>query len=122
MDIRWRREAATTEKEAPMRALVLGASLLIVSFGAAAPAAQAQVFLPPLPPPVAPPVGTNAPPPYGYFPTPYGVAGSVPPFGSDGQASSSMCIDPDTGQQSIIPTANVSDQIARFCFRMGPGQ
>jgi len=103
-----------------MRALVLGASLLIVTLGAAAPAAQAQVFLPPIPP--VQPIGTSAPPPYGYVSTPYGLAGSVPPFGSDGQASSSMCIDPQTGQQTILQTANVPDSLASHCFRMGVGQ
>jgi len=103
-----------------MRALVLGASLLIVTLGAATPAAQAQVFLPPIPP--VQPIGTNAPPPYGYFPTPYGVAGSIPPYGSNGLPSSSMCIDPQTQQQTIIPTANVPDSLASQCFRMGIGQ
>jgi hypothetical protein len=101
-----------------MRALVIGASLLVAALGAAAPAAQAQVILPP-----PPPVGYGgALPPYGYYPTPLGLAGSMPPYGSDGQPSSSMCIDPESGQQLIIPTANVSDQIARNCVRMGPGQ
>src|SRR4051812_30992791 len=104
-----------------MRALVLSASLLIVTLGAAAPAAQAQVFVPPPIPPVQP-IGTSALPPYGYVSTPYGLAGSVPPFGSDGLASSSMCIDPQTGQQTILQTANVPDALASHCFRMGVGQ
>ena len=103
-----------------MRALVIGASLLVAALGAAAPAAQAQVILPPLPPP--PPLGYGAYPPYGYYSTPLGIAGTVPAYGTDGLPSSSMCIDPESGQQLIIPTANVSDQIARNCVRMGPGQ
>ncbi|HZS01956.1 MAG TPA: hypothetical protein VFE37_24785 [Chloroflexota bacterium] len=105
-----------------MRALVLGASLLVAALGAAAPAAQAQVILPPPPIVPSPPIGTSAPPPYGYASTPLGIAGSLPPYGSDGQPSSSLCTDPQTGQQLIIPTANVFAAIAGNCVRMGPGQ
>jgi hypothetical protein len=103
-----------------MRALVVGASLLLATLGAAAPAAHAQVVVPP--PIVVPPVGYSPLPTYGYFSTPLGIAGTIPAYGTDGLPSSSVCTDPQTGQQLVIPTANVSDQIARQCVRAGPGQ
>jgi hypothetical protein len=102
-----------------MRALVVGASLLIAALGAAAPAAQAQVILPP----AVPPAGYGATTPgSGYFPSPLGIVGSVPPYGSDGQAQSSVCTDPTTGQQQVLPTAHVFDAIASTCVRLPPGQ
>ncbi|HLH25863.1 MAG TPA: hypothetical protein VK066_25370 [Chloroflexota bacterium] len=103
-----------------MRALVLGASVLVAALGAAAPVAQAQVILPPgvaVPPPA--PIGT---PPYGYLPSPYGLYGMVPPYGSTGQPSSVVCTDPQSGQQLIIPSANVFPAIASTCVPSGPGQ
>ena len=102
-----------------MRALVIGASLRLAALGAAAPAAQAQVILPPGFPPQ--PVGYGgALPPYGYYSSPTGQFGSVPPYGSEGVAQNSVCTDPTTGQQQVIPTANVFDAIASTCLRLPP--
>ena len=104
-----------------MRALVIGASLLVAALGVAAPAAQAQVILPPGFPPQ--PVGYGgAMPPYGYYTAPTGMFGSEPPYGSTGLAQNSVCIDPTSGQQLVIPTANVFDAIASTCLRLPPGQ
>lgn len=104
-----------------MRALVIGASLLVATLGAAAPAAQAQVVLPPGFPPQ--PIGYGgAPPPYGYYPSPYGQFGSMPPYGSTGLSQSSVCIDPTSGQQLVLQSANVPDSILSTCIQLPPGQ
>jgi hypothetical protein len=46
----------------------------------------------------------------------------VPPYGSDGLAQNSVCTDPTTGQQQVLPTAHVFDAIASTCVRLPPGQ
>ena len=61
-------------------------------------------------------------PAYGYYSSPYGLYGMVPPYGSTGLPSSSVCTDPQSGQQLTIPTAHVFDAIARTCVLSGPGQ
>jgi hypothetical protein len=101
-----------------MRALVVGAFLLIAALGAEVPAAQGQVVLPP----VGPTGYGGTSPGSGYFPSPLGIVGSVPPYGSDGLAQNSVCTDPTTGQQQVLPTAHVFDAIASTCVRLPPGQ
>ncbi len=61
-------------------------------------------------------------PSYGYFSSPLGLYGTVPAYGSTGLPSSSVCTDPQSGQQLIIPTANVFPAIAGNCVLSGPGQ
>jgi hypothetical protein len=103
-----------------MRALVIGAALLVTTLGAGAPTAEAQVIVPP--PFPLPPVGYGGTAPgYGYYPSPGGLVGSNPPYGSEGVAQNSVCVDPTTQQQSVIPTAHVFDAIASTCTRLPPG-
>ena len=99
-----------------MRALVIGAALVAAVLGAAAPVAHAQYVAPPVVVVPVVPVG------YGYFPSPLGLYGSIPSYGSTGAPSSSICTDPQTGQQTVIPTANVFAGIASSCVLAGPGQ